>query len=99
LNFFCGRDSKDFLSRLVTIYETWLYHYNPETKQKSLERRQEACPTQLKKGRVKNSLEEFSPCFDFLGSNAIIRIDYFPKGQTINAEYYSSLQVKLEDIL
>jgi hypothetical protein len=26
-------------------------------------------------------------------------IDYFPKGQTINAEYYSSLLVNLKDIL
>ena len=28
-----------------------------------------------------------------------ILIDYLPKGQTINAEYYSSLLVKLKDIL
>jgi len=26
------RDPKDFLSRLVTMDETWLYHYDPETK-------------------------------------------------------------------
>jgi len=30
-NFF-RRDSNDFLSRLVTMDETWLYHYDPETK-------------------------------------------------------------------
>jgi len=28
-----------------------------------------------------------------------ILLDYFPKGQTINAEYYSSLPVQLKDIL
>jgi len=27
------RDPNDFLSRLVTMDETWLYHYDPETKQ------------------------------------------------------------------
>jgi len=27
----------DFLSRLVTMDETWLYHYDPETKQQSME--------------------------------------------------------------
>jgi len=31
------RDPNDFLSRLVTMDETWLYHYDPETKQQSLE--------------------------------------------------------------
>ena len=30
-------DPKDFLSRLVTMDETWLYHYDPETKQHSME--------------------------------------------------------------
>ena len=25
--------ANDFLSRLVTMDETWLYHYDPETKQ------------------------------------------------------------------
>jgi len=30
-------DPNDFLSRLVTMDETWLYHYDLETKQQSLE--------------------------------------------------------------
>jgi len=36
LEFFL-RDPKDFLSRMVTKDETWLYHYDPETKQQSME--------------------------------------------------------------
>jgi len=31
--------------------------------------------------------------------DGILHIDYLPKGQTINAEYYSSLLVQLKDIL
>ena len=31
------RDPKDFLSRMVTMEETWLYHYDPEIKQQSME--------------------------------------------------------------
>jgi len=34
---FFWRDPNDFLSRLVTMDETWLYHYDPETKQQSVE--------------------------------------------------------------
>jgi len=30
---FFRRDPNDFLSRLVTMEETWSYHYDPETKQ------------------------------------------------------------------
>jgi len=34
---FFQHDPNDFLSRLVTIDETWLYHYDLETKQQSVE--------------------------------------------------------------
>ena len=35
----------------------------------------------------------------FWDQGSILLIDYLPKGQTINAEYYSSLLVQLKDIL
>ena len=35
----------------------------------------------------------------FWDQDGIILIDYLPKGQTINAEYYLSLLVQLKDIL
>jgi len=35
----------------------------------------------------------------FLDQDSILVIDYLPKGQTINAEYYSSLLVQMKDIL
>jgi len=43
LEFFRG-DPNDFLSRLVTMDETWLYHYDPETKQQSMEWRNSGSP-------------------------------------------------------
>ena len=35
----------------------------------------------------------------FWDQDGILLIDYLPKGQTVNAEYYSSLLVQLKDIL
>jgi len=35
----------------------------------------------------------------FWDQDGILPIDYLPTGQTINAEYYSSLLVQLKDIL
>ena len=58
-------DPNDFLSRLVTMDKTWLYHYDPETKQQSVERRHSGSP-HPKKFRVQKSLEKFSPRFFFL---------------------------------
>jgi len=41
---FFRHDPNDFLSRLVTMDETWLYHYDPETKQQSMEWRHSGSP-------------------------------------------------------
>jgi len=51
---FCRRDPNDFLSRLVIMDETWLYHYDPETKQQSLEWRRSGS-LRPKKFRVQKS--------------------------------------------
>jgi len=41
---FFRRDPNDFLSRLVTMDETWLYRYDPERKQQSMEWRHSGSP-------------------------------------------------------
>ena len=51
-----------------------------------------------KNSECKNPLEKFSSRF-FWNQDGILLIDYFPKDQTTNAEYYSSLLVQLKDIL
>ena len=96
---FFRRDANDFLSRLVTMDETWLYHYDPETKQRSVEWRHSGSP-RPKKFRVQKSAGKFLPSIQFFGDqDGILHIDYLPKGQTINAQYYSSLLVQLKNIL
>jgi len=77
--------------------ETWLYHYDLETKQQSLEWRRSGSPCP-KNFRVQKIAGKFPSRF-FLNQDSIFLIDYLPKGQTINAEYYSSLLVLLKDIL
>jgi len=90
-------DPNDFLSRLVTMDETWLYHYDPETKQQSMEWQHSGSPCP-KKFQVQKSAGKVLASI-FWDQDSILLIDYLPKGQTINAEYYSSLLVQLKDIL
>ena len=96
LDFF-RRDPNDLLARLLTMDETWLYHYDPETKQQSLEWRHNGSP-HPKKFRVLKFVGNFLSTI-FWDQDGILLIDYLPKGQTINAEYYSSVLVQLKDIL
>jgi len=77
--------------------ETWLYHYDPEIKQQSIEWWHSGSPSpkkfrmQISAGKVLTSI--------FWDQDGILLNDYLPKGQTINADYYSSLLVQLKDIL
>jgi len=83
---FFRRDPADILSRLVTMDETWLFIYDPETKQQSMEWRHSGSP-RPKRFRVQKSVGKVLASI-FWDQDSIILIDYFPKGQTINAEYY-----------
>jgi len=77
--------------------ETWLYHYDPETKQQSMEWQQSGSP-RPKKFRVQKSTGKVLASI-FWDQDGIFLIHYLPKGQTINEEYYSFLLVQLKDIL
>ena len=59
---FFRHDPNDFLSQLVIVDETWLYHYDSETKQQSMEWRHSGSPCP-KNSKCKNLLEKFSPRF------------------------------------
>jgi len=83
-------------ARLVTMDEAWLYHYDPETKQQSMEWQHSASP-RPQKFRVQKSTGKVLASI-FWDQDGFLLTDYLPKGQTINAEYYSSLPVKLKDI-
>ena len=64
-NFF-RHDPNDFLSQLVTMDKTWLYHYDPETKQQSMEWRHSGspCPKKILSAEIGWK----SSRLDFLGS-------------------------------
>ena len=65
--------------------ETWLYHYDPETKQQSMEWWHNGSP-RLKIFRLQISTEKFLASI-FWDQDGVLLIDYLPKVQTINAEY------------
>jgi len=96
-NFFGAIQMISCRARLVTMDETWLYHYDPETKQQSMEWGHSGSP-RSRKFRVQKSSGKVLASI-FWDQDGILLIDYLPKGQTINAEYYSPLLVQLKDIL
>ena len=74
-------EGPDFLNRVITMDETWLNFYDPETKQQSMEWRHSGSPKSA--GKVFASV--------FWDLPKVIMVDYLEKGKSITGEYYSSL--------
>jgi len=76
-----------------TMDEIWLYHWPGDKAtiewRNSGSHRPKKFQVQKSAGKVIASI--------FWDQDGIILIDYLPKGQTVNAEYYSSLLVQLKD--
>lgn len=88
LNMF-KRNPKEFLRRFVTVDETWIHHYTPETKEQS---KQWTSPgeTAPKKAKTVPSAGKVMATV-FWDSQGIIFTDYLENGRTITGQYYADL--------
>ena len=91
------RNKKDFLRRYITMDETWIYHFTPESKRASAERRGEG-ESRPKRPKTQQSAGKVMACV-FWDMHGILLIDFLPKGQTINSDYYIALLDRLEDAI
>lgn len=87
------RNPQDFKRRFVTVDETWIHHYTPETKEQSKQwvGKRDSAPKKAKTvpsaGKVMATV--------FWDSQGIIFIDYLEKSKSITGVYYSSLLDRL----
>lgn len=83
------RNSKEFLRRVVTVDETWIHLYTPETKEQS---KQWISPGESapKKAKTVPSAEKVMATI-FWDANGVILIDFLEKGRTITGKSYSEL--------
>ena len=79
----------DFLSRLVTVDETWVHYYEPENKAQSHQRvgpgspRPKKFKTQPSAGKVMATV--------FWDAQGVIMLDFLAKKSTITGVYYANL--------
>ena len=87
-------EQNDFLGRIITGDETWVYSWDPETKRQSAEWRDFDEPRPEKVRRKQGALKVMHMIF--FGMNGVILRWPVPIGTTINAQYYKKvLQDKL----
>jgi histone-lysine N-methyltransferase SETMAR len=86
-----------FMSRVITGDESWVYGYDPETKQQSSQWKNPGSP-RPKKARQRRSATK-SMLIVFFDIRGIVHHEFVPKGQTVNAEFYCNvLRCLREDI-
>lgn len=90
-------DPDDFLSRLVTQDETWVHHFDPESKRQSMQWKHPWSPSP-RKFRVTASAGKVMASV-FWDSAGVIMIDYLERGRTITGEYYSQLLIRLREAI
>jgi hypothetical protein len=78
-------DDESLFSRIVTADETWIHHFELETKRRSLEWHH---PTsRRKKFKVAPSAGKAMATLSW-GAEGVILADIMPRGQTINSDLY-----------
>jgi histone-lysine N-methyltransferase SETMAR len=90
-------DPDDFLSRLVTQDETWVHHFDPESKRQSLQWKHPWSPSPRKFRVVASARKVMASVF--WDSEGVIVVDYLEHGHTITGEYYSQLLIRLREAI
>lgn len=90
-------DTQDFLDRFVTMDETWVHHYTPETKQQSKQWVRPGSPPPKKAKAILSANKVMASVF--WDAKGIIMVDYLQRGKTINSDYYCELLRRLREAL
>lgn len=89
------RNPDDFFRRFITVDETWVHHYTPETKEQSKQWKHSDSPPPKKAKAIPSAGKVMATVF--WDARGIIFVDYLEKGKTINGEYYANLLQRLSD--
>ena len=80
---------EDFHTHLVTGDETWLHHWDPDTKKESMQWKRPGSPPPKKFCTQPSASKVMAMVF--WDSKGIILIDYKPAGTSITGEYYANV--------
>jgi len=76
----------NFLDKVITGDESWVFNYDPETKQRSEEWHTKSSPhpkkAHMSRSRVKTMI------IIFFNSRGIVHKEFVPPGQTVNHTFY-----------
>ena len=85
----------NFISRIITGDETWVYGYDPETKRQSSQWKSPSSPRPKKAPQVRSNIKSMLICFfDIKG---IIHKEFVPPRLTVNGLFYCEVLRRLRE--
>ena len=87
------QSDRNFLKNVITGNKTWIFEYDPETKQQSKEWHTSASPRQKKARMNKSKIKSMLICF--FDSQGIVHTELVPQGQTVDQFYYCEILERL----
>ena len=89
------RHDPNFLSRVITGDESWLYDYDQDTKQQSLQWKTPSSPRPKKVRQVHSNIK--SLLIIFFDIRGIVHKEFVPPGQTVNGKFCCKVLRRLRE--
>ena len=89
------RHDPNFLSKVITGDESWVYGYDPETKQQSSQWKTPSSPQLKKVCKVRSNIKTM--LIIFLDIRGIVHKEFVPPGQTVNGKFYCEVLRQLRE--
>jgi hypothetical protein len=92
--FDCPNAYKNFLKNVLTGDETWMYGYDIETKDQSL---QWVGKSSLRPKKARQSRSNVKVIDHFVYLKGIVHHEFVPRGQTVNGQFYLEVMKRLRE--
>ena len=90
-------EGEAMLERIVTGDETWVHHYQPETKQASRQWKHKELPTLTKLKVVPSASKVMATMF--WDMRRVLLVEFQEHGRTVNVSSYCSLPERLKTVI
>jgi len=84
-----AQNNPNFMSSVFTNDESWVYRYDPETKQMFSQWKTASSPRPKKARQLKSNVKTVLMAFFYI--DGLVHHEYFPRGQTVNKEFYKTV--------
>ena len=91
----CANQDPQFMKKIITGDETWVYGYDPEAKVESSQWKSPSSPRPKKARQVRSKVKAMLTVF--FDDQGVVHHEYAPEGQTINKQYYLEVLRRLRD--